>query len=71
MNPLPASGRKKARIYYWTQPAIKPPTFILFVNDPLAIHFSYLRYLENRLREAFDFKGSPLRLTMRVRNRKG
>lgn len=71
MNPLPASGRKKARIYYWTQPAIKPPTFILFVNDPLAIHFSYLRYLENRLREAFDFKGSPLRLTMRVRSRKG
>jgi GTP-binding protein len=71
MNPLPASGKRKARIYYWTQPVIKPPTFILFVNDPLSIHFSYLRYLENRLREAFGFQGSPLRLTVRGRSKKG
>ncbi len=71
MNPLPATGKRKARIYYWTQPAIKPPTFILFANDPASIHFSYLRYLENRLREAFDFNRSPLRLTVRGRSKKG
>ncbi len=71
INPLPGSGKKKGRIYYWTQPFIKPPTFILFVNDPSYIHFSYLRYLENRLREAFGFSGSPLRLIMRARRRKG
>jgi len=71
INPLPTSGKRKGRIYYWTQPSVKPPTFILFVNDPSAIHFSYLRYLENRLREAFGFNGSPLRLRMRTRSRKG
>lgn len=71
MNPLPTSGKRKARIYYWTQPAVKPPTFILFANDPKSIHFSYLRYLENRLREAFGFQGSPLRLTVRGRSKKG
>ena len=71
INPLPGSGGKKGRIYYWTQASIKPPTLILFVNDPSCIHFSYLRYLENRLREAFSFNGSPLRLIMRARSRKG
>lgn len=71
INPLPGSGKRKGRIYYWTQASIKPPTFVLFVNDPANIHFSYLRYLENRLREAFSFKGTPLRLKMRTRNRKG
>lgn len=70
VNPLPASKGKIGKIYYWTQSAIKPPTFVLFVNNSSLIHFSYLRYLENRLREAFDFKGSPVRLLVRSRKRK-
>ena len=71
VNPLPTSGGKKGRIYYWTQSATRPPTFVLFVNNSSLIHFSYLRYLENRLREAFNFKGTPLRLLVKSRKRKG
>ena len=70
INPVPSSGKRKGRIYYWTQASAKPPTFILFVNDITSIHFSYLRYLENRLRESFGFTGSPLRLRLRARSRK-
>ncbi|MDO9535776.1 MAG: ribosome biogenesis GTPase Der [Bacillota bacterium] len=71
VNPLPSSKGKSGSIYYWTQASIKPPTFILFVNNASLIHFSYLRYLENRLREAFDFKGVPIKLILRSRKRKG
>ncbi len=71
VNPPPSSKGRKGRIYYWTQPHVKPPTFVLFVNDRSLIHFSYLRYLENRLREAFLFKGTPIRLLLRTRSRKG
>ncbi len=71
VNPLPTSGGRKGRIYYWTQAAAAPPTFILFVNNSSLIHFSYLRYLENRLREAFNFKGTPLKLLVKSRRRKG
>jgi GTP-binding protein len=71
INPLPSTGKRKGRIYYWTQASAKPPTFILFVNDVTSIHFSYLRYLENRLRESFGFTGSPLHLRLRTRSRKG
>ncbi|MGI6328281.1 MAG: ribosome biogenesis GTPase Der [Dethiobacteria bacterium] len=71
VNPLPTSGGRKGRIYYWTQSATRPPTFVLFVNNSSLIHFSYLRYLENRLREAFNFKGTPLRLLVKSRKRKG
>jgi len=70
MNPLPTVKGRKGRIYYWTQSSTKPPTFVLFVNDPKLIHFSYLRYLENRLREAFDFEGTTLRLLLRARHRR-
>jgi len=67
VNPLPALKGKRGRIYYWTQTAAKPPTFVLFVNDISLIHFSYLRYLENRLRESFDFTGTPVKLLVRTR----
>jgi GTP-binding protein len=70
VNPLPALKGKRGKIYYWTQSATKPPTFVLFANNSSLIHFSYLRYLENRLREAFDFKGTPVRLLVRSRKRK-
>lgn len=67
VNPLPILKGKRGKIYYWTQSATKPPTFVLFVNNPSLIHFSYLRYLENRLREAFDFTGTPIKLLVRSR----
>ena len=66
INP-PSSRGKKLRIYYMTQVSVAPPTFVLFVSDPEALHFSYIRYLENRLREAFGFQGTPIRFTVRKR----
>jgi GTP-binding protein len=51
---------KRPRFYYITQPSVKPPTFILFTNQPKGLHFSYLRYMENQLRQEFGFFGTPL-----------
>lgn len=68
MNQPPAEKGKLLRIYYITQVSVKPPTFILFVNDTSLMHFSYRRYLENQLRLAFGFKGTPIHFI--VRNRK-
>ena len=65
VNPPPTKKGKKPRIFYVTQPHIQPPIFVLFANDPRLIHFSYLRYLENRLREAFGFVGVPLHIKVR------
>lgn len=59
---------KVLKIYYATQARVNPPTFIFFVNDTEAVHFSYERYLENRLREAFSFKGTAIKLQFRPRN---
>ena len=64
-NPPPAKGGKLLKIYYMTQASVQPPTFILFVNEPQLMHFSYLRFLENRLRETFGFEGTPIRLILR------
>ena len=50
-----------------TQVAVKPPTFVIFVNDKNLMHFSYTRYIENQIREAFGFKGTPLRFIIRER----
>ena len=58
---------KVLKIYYATQTQVNPPTFVFFVNDPQALHFSYERYLENRLREAFSFKGTAIRMHFRAR----
>ena len=52
---------------YMTQADIRPPKFIIFVNEPELMHFSYLRYIENKLRESFGFEGTPLRLIVRGR----
>jgi GTP-binding protein len=65
--PPPARGRRP-RLFYVTQAAISPPTFVFFATDASAIHFSYRRYLENRLRDAFGFVGTPIRLVFRDRS---
>ncbi len=66
-NPTPTDNGKRLRIYYATQVAVKPPTFVIFVNDPELMHFSYERFLENQLRASFDFEGTPLHLIERRR----
>lgn len=65
MNQPPSDKGKALRIYYGTQVSIKPPTFILFVNDKKLMHFSYLRYLENQMRDAFGFEGTPIHFLVR------
>lgn len=67
VNEPPNVNGKKLRVYYATQATTNPPTFVLFVNDEKIMHFSYKRYLENALRKAFDFSGTPIRL--RIRNK--
>lgn len=66
-NPTPTDNGKRLRIYYATQVAIKPPIFVIFVNDPELMHFSYERFLENQIREAFDFEGTPIHIIERRR----
>ena len=66
-NPAPASGGKRLKVYYGTQVAVSPPTFVVFVNDPELMHFSYERFLENRFRENFEFVGTPIRIIARAR----
>ncbi len=61
----PSDKGRRLKIYYMTQNAVKPPTFVLFCNDAELFHFSYQRYIENRLREVFGFRGTPLRLILR------
>lgn len=65
----PSDKGKRLKLYYMTQVAIKPPTFVIFVNDKELMHFSYTRYIENKIREAFGFKGTPLKFI--IRERKG
>jgi len=67
-TPPPRHNGKLLRINYASQVAIAPPTIALFVNDVNLLHFSYQRYLENKLREAFDFEGSTIRILTRVKN---
>ncbi len=71
VNPPPTDRGKGLKFYYATQVASRPPHFVFFVNDPDRLHFSYRRYLENRLREKFGFGGSPLLLSFRPRRRGG
>jgi len=63
----PSAAGRKLKILYTTQAEISPPTFVFFVNDPTLMHFSYRRYLENRLRRSFGFSGTPLRLIFKRR----
>lgn len=67
MNPTPTVKTKRLKIFYMTQVAVGPPTFIVFVNDTELLHFSYRRFLENQLRENFDFTGTPLKIIPRKR----
>ena len=68
INPPPTEKGQRLKILYATQVKIKPPTFVIFVNEPEIMHFSYQRYLENKLREAFGFEGTPLQMIIRGKN---
>ena len=67
MKEPPTVALKRLKIFYVTQVGTKPPTFIFFVNDPNLLHFSYGRYLENQLRNAFEFNGTGIKLVFRER----
>ena len=69
MQQPPADRGRQLRIYYMTQVSVKPPTFVLFVNDKDLLHFSYKRYIENQLREAFGFVGTPIHFIVRERGK--
>ncbi|GEN49851.1 ribosome biogenesis GTPase Der [Alkalibacterium pelagium] len=66
-NPTPTDKGRRLKIYYTTQVAVSPPTFVIFVNDPELLHFSYARYLENKFRDTFRFEGTPIRIIPRRR----
>ena len=66
----PTDKGRRLKLYYITQVAVKPPTFVIFVNDKKLMHFSYTRYLENRIREAFGFRGTALKFIIRERSGK-
>ncbi|MCL6560275.1 MAG: ribosome biogenesis GTPase Der [Firmicutes bacterium] len=70
-NPPPADKARRLKIYYVTQGGVKPPKFVLFVNEPELMHFSYLRYLENQLRSTYGFEGTPIRFALRKRSKEG
>lgn len=67
MQQPPTDKGKRLKLYYITQAAVKPPTFVIFVNDKKLMHFSYTRYLENRIRDAFGFQGTSLKFIIRER----
>jgi GTP-binding protein len=67
--PRAAKGNKQVRILFGTQIGVSPPTFVLSINQPVELHFSYKRYLENEIRKAFGFEGTPLVLKVRTRRR--
>ncbi|KGA99160.1 GTP-binding protein Der [Alkalihalobacillus alcalophilus ATCC 27647 = CGMCC 1.3604] len=68
MNPTPTDKGKRLRISYVTQVAVAPPTFVFFVNEPELMHFSYQRFLENKLRATFEFEGTPIKILARKKN---
>lgn len=70
MQQPPSDKGKRLKLYYITQASVKPPTFVIFVNDKELMHFSYTRYLENRIRDAFGFRGTPLHFIIRERKEK-
>ncbi len=66
----PSDKGRRLKIFYMTQVSVKPPTFVIFVNDKKLMHFSYTRYIENKVREAFGFQGTPLKFIIRERKEK-
>ncbi|WP_026476393.1 ribosome biogenesis GTPase Der [Alkaliphilus transvaalensis] len=69
LNQPPSDKGKRLKIFYATQASVKPPTFILFINDKELMHFSYQRYLENRIRENYGFEGTPIRFILREKSK--
>jgi GTP-binding protein len=67
-HPPPSKPGKWVKFFYVTQADVSPPTFVVFVNDPAQIHFSYRRYIENKLRDAFGFTGTAIRISYRGRD---
>jgi GTP-binding protein len=70
MQQPPTDKGKRLKLYYITQVSVKPPTFVIFVNDKELMHFSYTRYIENQIRNAFGFQGTPLKFIIRERKEK-
>ena len=70
MKQPPSDKGKRLRIYYMTQVSVKPPTFVMFINDKELMHFSYTRYIENQVRNTFGFRGTPIRFIARERKEK-
>ena len=70
INQPPSDKGRRLKVFYITQVAIKPPTFIIFVNSKPLMHFSYVRFLENHIRRQFEFKGTPIRMIIREKNSK-
>ena len=68
LQPPSTSGRR-LKIYYATQQGVRPPTFVIFVNDQTLLHFSYERYLENQFRKSFGFEGTPVKFIIREKER--
>ena len=68
MKQPPSDKGRILKLYYITQASIKPPTFVIFVNDKDLFHFSYQRYIENQIRDTFGFVGTPIRFIIRERN---
>ena len=66
----PTDKGRRLKIYYMTQVGVRPPTFVIFVNDKELMHFSYTRYIENKIREAFGFRGTSLKFIIRQRGEK-
>jgi GTP-binding protein len=67
VNEPPTKSGRRCKIYYMTQATVCPPTFVVFVNDKDLMHFSYVRYLENSIRNAVDFSGTPIKIFIRER----
>jgi GTP-binding protein len=65
MNQPPSDKGRRAKVYYGTQVGVKPPKFVIFVNDKELMHFSYMRYLENQIRNHFGFTGVPIQFELR------
>jgi len=70
VNEPPMQSGRRCKIYYMTQPSVAPPTFVVFVNDKNLMHFSYLRYIENNIRNAVDFSGTPIKIILKSKNEK-
>ena len=70
MKQPPSDKGKRLRIYYITQVSVKPPTFVMFINEKKLTHFSYTRYIENQIRTTFGFRGTPIHFIYRERKEK-